>query len=64
MQTRHCDGNRRYKGGAAKLSVAGKQVVAIYHAIQSEAHTASFRELHALGAMARHGKTRYRAGEE
>ena len=52
------------KGGGAKLSVAGKQVVAIYHAIQSKAHTASFRELHAIGALARHLKTRYRGGEE
>jgi molybdate transport system regulatory protein len=52
------------KGGGAKLSVAGKQVVAIYHAIQSKAHTASFRELHALGAMTRKRKPSRRIGEK
>ena len=54
-------GNQR---GGTKLTATGKQLVAIYHAIQSKAHTASFRELHAIGALARHLKTRYRGGEE
>ena len=43
-------GNQR---GGSNLTAAGKQLVAIYHAIQSQAYTASFHELHVLGTMAR-----------
>ena len=46
-------GNNR---GGAKLTGTGTQVVAIYHAIQSQAHTASANELQALNAMAREHK--------
>jgi len=42
-----------YKRGGAKLTATGKQVVAIYHAIESLAHTASFHELQALVTMSR-----------
>jgi molybdate transport system regulatory protein len=41
------------KGGGAKLTATGMQVVAIYHAIQNRVQTASVRELHALNAMTR-----------
>jgi molybdate transport system regulatory protein len=43
-------GNQR---GGSKLTATGKQVVAIYHAIESLAHTASFHELQALVTMSR-----------
>jgi molybdate transport system regulatory protein len=42
--------------GGAKLTATGKQVVAIYHAIQTQAYNASFHELHALTAMTRKRK--------
>ena len=42
-----------YTRGGAKLTATGKQVVAIYHAIESLAHTASFHELQALVTMSR-----------
>ena len=45
-----------YTRGGAKLTAAGKQVVAIYHAIESLAHTASFHELQALATMSRKQK--------
>ena len=41
------------KGGGAKLTATGMQVVAIYHAIQSRVQTASAHELRALNAMTR-----------
>jgi molybdate transport system regulatory protein len=39
------------KRGGAKLTAISTQVVAIYHAIQSQAHIASANKLHALNAM-------------
>ena len=39
--------------GGAKLTATGKQVVAIYHAIQRQVCNASFHELHVLTAMTR-----------
>jgi molybdate transport system regulatory protein len=39
--------------GGSKLTATGTKVVAIYHAIQSQAHAASVNELHALNAMTR-----------
>ena len=41
------------KGGGAKLTATGMQVVAIYHAIQSRVQNASASELDALNAMTR-----------
>jgi molybdate transport system regulatory protein len=45
-----------YRRGGTKLTATGKQVVAIYHAIESLAHTASFHELQALATMSRKQK--------
>ena len=42
-----------HEGGGSNLTATGKQLVAIYHAIQSQAYAASFHELHILGTMAR-----------
>jgi molybdate transport system regulatory protein len=47
----------------AKLTATGKQVVAIYHAIQSQADTASFHELQALVTMSRKHQPSTRAAE-
>jgi molybdate transport system regulatory protein len=41
------------KGGGAKLTATGMQVVAVYYAIQSRVQTASAHELQALNAMTR-----------
>jgi molybdate transport repressor ModE-like protein len=49
--------------GGTKLTATGKQLVAIYHAIQSQAHTASVNELHMLNAMTRARKPPTRAVE-
>jgi molybdate transport system regulatory protein len=51
------------KRGGAKLTATGTQVVAIYHAIQSQAHTASANDLHALHAVTRKRKPSTRAVE-
>jgi molybdate transport system regulatory protein len=53
-------GNQR---GGSKLTATGTQLVAIYHAIQSQAHTASVHELHMLNAMTRARKPPTRAVE-
>jgi molybdate transport system regulatory protein len=45
-----------YRRGGTKLTATGKQVVAIYHAIERLAHTASFHELQALATMSRKEK--------
>jgi molybdate transport system regulatory protein len=44
------------KHGGTKLTATGTQVVAIYRAIQRQAHTASLSEIHALNAMTRKRK--------
>jgi molybdate transport system regulatory protein len=51
------------KWGGAKLTATGTQVVAIYHAIQSQAHIASANKLHALNAMTSKRKPATRAVE-
>src|SRR5690348_15111561 len=42
--------------GGSKLTATGTQIVAIYHAIQNQAHAASVNELDALNAMTRERK--------
>ena len=49
--------------GGSKLTATGKQLVAIYHSIESQAHTASTNDLHALNAMARGRKPSIRPVE-
>ena len=52
------------KRGGAKLTATGRQVVAIYHAIQSRAQTASENELQALNRMTREREPSTRAIEK
>jgi molybdate transport system regulatory protein len=55
-------GGRNY--GGAVLTPIGTQIVDLYRAIEASVHLAADAELRAIEALARHGKTRYRAGEE
>lgn len=51
------------KRGGAALTATGTRVVGIYGAIQSQAHTASTNDLHALNAMSRKRKPSTRSVE-
>jgi molybdate transport system regulatory protein len=55
-------GGRNY--GGAVLTPIGTQIVDLYRAIEASVQLAADAELRAIEALARHGKTRYRAGEE
>jgi molybdate transport system regulatory protein len=55
-------GGRNY--GGAVLTPIGTQIVNLYRAVEASAQLAADAELRAIEALAWHGKTRYRAGEE
>jgi molybdate transport system regulatory protein len=55
-------GGRNY--GGAVLTPIGTQIVDLYRAMEASAQLAADAELRAIEALARRGKTRYRAGVE
>jgi molybdate transport system regulatory protein len=55
-------GGRNY--GGAVLTPIGTQIVDLYRAMEASAQSGADAELRAIEALARHEKTRYRAGEE
>jgi molybdate transport system regulatory protein len=55
-------GGRNY--GGAVLTPIGTQIVDLYRAMEASAQFAADAELRAIESLARHRKTRYRAGEE